>query len=63
VRLIQLVGAVVALIVSVYVSRIVFHGLTDHDHLDVFHLVVAVILAGGALLLLYRAARGSAAGA
>ena len=58
-RAIQFLGALAALVVSVYVSRIVLHGLTDHGHLDVFHLVVASTLAAGGLLLLHRAVRRS----
>ena len=56
-KVIQLVGAVVTLIVSVYVAGIVHHSLADHGHLDLFHLVVAAILGLGGLLLLYRAFR------
>ena len=62
-RTIQLLGALAALIVTVFVARIVLHGLSDHGHLDVFHLVVAALTALGAFLLLYRAARRSPDGA
>lgn len=58
-RAVEFLGAMAALIVSVFVGRIVLHGLTDHGHLDVFHLVVAAAAAIAGFLLLYRAIRGS----
>ena len=58
-RAIQSIGAVVALLASVFVARIVTHGVTDHGELDVFHTVVAVLLALVGLLLGIRAARRS----
>lgn len=54
-RTAQLIGAVIAFIVSVYVGRIVLHALTDHGHLDLFHLVVAAVVAMAGSVLLYRA--------
>lgn len=49
------VGATLALVCSILVSRIVFHSYTDHDHLDVFHLVIAIGSGIVALLLARRA--------
>ncbi len=48
----RVVGAVAALITSVILGRIVLHSYTDHGHLDVFHLVVALVAAVGGLALL-----------
>ena len=48
------VGAVLALVVSVFLLRIVVHGYTHHDHLDVFHLVVGIGSAVAGLLLMRR---------
>ena len=53
-KMIQLLGALVFLIMSVFVGGIVHHSLADHGHLDLFHLVVATVLGIGGLLLLYR---------
>ena len=58
-RILGLVAALAALVVGAYVSRIVVHGFTDHGQLDLFHLVVAAVLAVAGLLLLYRTFRGS----
>jgi hypothetical protein len=54
-RMIWSAVAVAALVASVFLFRIVLHGYTDHGHLDVFHLVVALTTAVGGLLMLIRA--------
>ena len=50
-----LVGAVICLVASIFVLRIVLHAYTDHDHIDVFHLAVGIAAAVAGLLLLRRA--------
>ena len=54
-RGVQLVGAVVALVASVFVLRIVVHLYADHGHLDVFHLFVAMASACVGVFLIRRA--------
>jgi len=58
-RILRLIGAVAALVTSFWIGRIVLHGYTHHAHLDVFHLVVALIAGLGGLVLLRRAVGGS----
>lgn len=48
------VGALLALVASVLLLRIVLHGYTDHGHLDVFHLLVGIGSAVAGLLLARR---------
>ena len=57
---VRVIGAVAALITSVLLGHIVLHSYTDHGHLDVFHLVVALVAAIGGLALLGRALFNSA---
>lgn len=45
------IGALLVLVVSILLLRIVLHSYTDHGHLDVFHLVVGFGLAVASLLL------------
>jgi hypothetical protein len=52
---VQLVLAVLALVGSIMLIRIVVHGLSDHGHLDVFHLLVALGGGVGGLMLIRRA--------
>ena len=54
-RALQAVGAVLALLATIWLLRIVVHGFTDHGHLDVFHLAVAIGSALVGLLFLRRA--------
>ena len=54
-KAIPALGAVLALVATVFVLRIVLHGYTDHGHLDVFHLVVGLASAALALVLSWRA--------
>lgn len=42
-RVIFALGAIATLLATVYIARIVLHGFTDHEHLDIFHLVVTAI--------------------
>lgn len=56
-RTLLLLGATLAVVASILVLRIVIHGYTDHGHLDVFHLIVAVIAAAAGVLLLLRGLR------
>ena len=53
-RGVQLLGAVVALVASVFVLRIVVHLYADHGHLDVFHLFVGMASACVGVLLIRR---------
>ena len=55
----RLIAAMAALVTSIVIGRIVFHGYTHHGHLDVFHLVVTIIAGLGGLALLRRAVLGS----
>jgi hypothetical protein len=48
----RLIGAVAALVTSFLVGKIVLHGYTHHGHLDMFHLVVALLSGLGGLALL-----------
>jgi hypothetical protein len=54
-RGVQLLGALLAIVASVLLLRIVLHGYTDHGHLDVFHLFVAMGAACAGVLLVRRA--------
>jgi hypothetical protein len=54
-RGVQLLGAVVALVVSVLLLRIVVHLYADHGHVDVFHLFIAMAAACAGVLLIRRA--------
>ena len=49
------IGALLAVVASVLLLRIVIHGYTGHGHLDVFHLAVAIASALAGLLLARRA--------
>jgi hypothetical protein len=48
-------GAVLALIASLFVLRIVLHGYTHHSRIDYFHLAVGVVSAGLATVFALRA--------
>jgi hypothetical protein len=52
-----LLGAALTFVASVFLMRIVLHGYTQHGHLDVFHLVVAIAAAFAGVLLLLRMRR------
>ncbi len=54
-KVIPAVGAVILLAGSIFALNIVFHLYTDHEHLDVFHLIVGTLSAVLALLLMRRA--------
>src|SRR5687768_4419755 len=49
-----LISGIVAIIAGILLARIVVHGYTDHGHLDVFHLGVALVAGLGGALLLQR---------
>lgn len=57
-RGVQAVSGALAIVVSVWLFRIVLHSYTDHNHVDVFHLVVALGAAVAGLFLLWRAVAG-----
>lgn len=50
-------GAALAIAASIFLLRIVLHAYTDHGHLDVFHLIVAIGSASIGVLLLLRVFR------
>lgn len=54
-------GAVLTFATSIFLLRIVHHGYTDHGHLDVFHLIVAIGSASIGAVLLLRVFRRRAA--
>jgi hypothetical protein len=54
-RALQLLGAALALIASVFILRIVVHLYADHGQLDVFHLFAALAAACLGVLLIRRA--------
>jgi hypothetical protein len=54
-RGLQVLGGVLALVASILLVRIVLHGYTDHGHLDVFHLLVAIGSALVGLFFVWRA--------
>ncbi|HEX2168028.1 MAG TPA: hypothetical protein VHG09_12415 [Longimicrobiales bacterium] len=60
-RLLLSGGAALTIVASIFLLRIVVHGYTDHGHLDVFHLIIAVAAASIGVLLLLRAFRRRAA--
>ena len=47
-------AAAAAFVGSILLMRIVVHGYTDHGHLDLFHLVVAVVAGVAGMFLLAR---------
>lgn len=56
-RLLLLAGAALTFVGSIFLMRIVLHGFTDHGHVDVFHLIVAIGAAFVGVLLLLRVRR------
>jgi hypothetical protein len=54
-KALPIVGALLAFSASIFVLRIVLHGYTHHDNLDVFHLIVGVASALLALGFTWRA--------
>ncbi|MQA91828.1 MAG: hypothetical protein GEU90_16665 [Gemmatimonas sp.] len=63
-RVLQLFGATVGFIASIFLLRVVLHGYTEHAHLDLFHLTVGTASGFIALIFLRRAlsSRGSGLG-
>jgi hypothetical protein len=54
VRALQAFGAALAVLVSLFIFRLTFHLYTDHETLDVFHLLVAAAAGMIGLLLIVR---------
>ena len=54
-KALPLVGAVILLAGSIFALNMAFHLYTDHERLDVFHLVVGTLSAVLAVLLVRRA--------
>lgn len=52
---VQALSGLLAVAASIWLLRGVLHGYTDHEHLDIFHLLVAVGSAAVGLFLLWRA--------
>lgn len=50
-------GAALTMLASIFLLRIVIHSYTDHGHMDVFHLIVAIAAASVGVILLLRVFR------
>ncbi len=56
-KVLPAVGAVLTLAAGAFALQLAYHGYTDHDYVDVLHLVVGALAVAISIFLLWRSRR------